>query len=148
MTLGHSRADIARAYLEGVFFEVKRCVEVLAETLPVESLRVGGRIALARSSIRTLADIVGYPVAEVRDQSPAALGAALLARRLAPPGVPDGEPRADALEPTRPDPASAAAYRSLYGTYLERAARCGAKAENFLLAECRAAEARLPIYFT
>src|SRR6202022_2506716 len=38
LSVRHSRADIARAFLEGVFFEVRRCVEVLAETTPIESV--------------------------------------------------------------------------------------------------------------
>jgi xylulokinase len=124
LTLSHSRADIARAYLEGVFFEVKRCVEVLAETLPIESLRVGGRIVQAPASIQMLADILGYPVAEVRDQSPAAIGAALLARRILRKGVAEGR-RCAALKITRPDPPTADGYRALYAAYLARAAKCG-----------------------
>jgi xylulokinase len=124
LTLSHSRADIARAYLEGVFFEIKRCVEVLAETLPVQSLRAAGRIVQAPASIQMLADILGYPVAEVRDQSPAATGAALLARRIVQTG-PAGAARGAALEMTQPDPATAEGYRALYAAYLARAAQCG-----------------------
>jgi len=124
LTLGHSRADVARAYLEGVFFEVKRCLEVLAQTLPIESVRVAGRIVLAPSSIQMLADVLGYPVGEVHEQSPAAIGAALLAQRLGQPQA-AAPARAPARPATSPDPGSAAAYRELFASYLERAARCG-----------------------
>ena len=44
LTLQHSQNDIARAFLEGVCFELRRCVEVLAEHHPVERVMVSGNI--------------------------------------------------------------------------------------------------------
>jgi xylulokinase len=125
LSLGHSRADIARAYLEGVFFEIKRCVEVLAETAPIESMRVGGKIVESQPSLQMLADILGYPMSEATERSPAALGAAWQAARLLP-----GEPSAiGGVSGSRdrtavPNAKTAEAYRAIYAGYLVRAARC------------------------
>jgi xylulokinase len=121
LALNHSRADIARAYLEGVFFEVKRCVEVLAEARPIESVRVAGKIVHAAGNLQMLADILDRPVAKVADQSPAAMGAATLARRLLGAKRPD---RGRSPRATSPDAPAARAYASVYGRYLEQAAQC------------------------
>jgi sugar (pentulose or hexulose) kinase len=92
-----------------------------------------------------LADIVQRPVGTVAGKSPAAIGAALLARRIA--GVADRSDahrgvahrgvahRADDADrlggratvlrpPISPDPPTAAAYTALYGHYVARAAQC------------------------
>jgi sugar (pentulose or hexulose) kinase len=123
LNLSHTRADIARAYLEGVFFEVKRCLEVLAETLPVESVRVGGKIVHAPESMQMLADILERGVAQVEDRSPAAIGAALLARRLiSTQGAATHRP--PVLRTVTPDATAARIYRPLYADYVARAARC------------------------
>jgi xylulokinase len=122
LTLTHSRSDIARAFLEGVFFEVRRCIEVLAQQSPVESIWVSGSIVNSASSLQMLADILQRPVAAYRHKSPAALGAALLAggliaqaRALERPAVP---------EITGPDGGLAASYTAVYQRYLARAAAC------------------------
>jgi sugar (pentulose or hexulose) kinase len=125
LELRHGRRDIARAYLEGVFFEVKRCIEVLKETGAIDSVRVGGKIVAAPSSLQMLCDILDRPVGVCADRSPAALGAARLARRLlgAPVrgrGSPDGVPSCTAT----PDPSVARIYEGLYTEYLARAAAC------------------------
>ncbi|MGO9991845.1 MAG: xylulokinase [Steroidobacteraceae bacterium] len=124
LNLQHSRSDIARAYLEGVFYEVKRCVEVLAETAPVESVRVSGNIVSAPSSMHMLADILDRAVVGVPDKSPAAIGVALLARNLLRDARPsEGQPAP--LRPvTTPHPAAAQAYAMLYRDYVARAASC------------------------
>ena len=124
LSLGHTRADIARAYLEGVFFEVKRCVEVLAENAAFDSVRAGGKIVHSASSMQMLADILGLPVTEASERSPAAFGAAWLASRLAAPG-----PSTLHLPPTSQRTAApraqvVGAYRSIYAGYLAKAARC------------------------
>jgi xylulokinase len=122
LTTRHSQSDIARAYLEGVFFEIRRCVDVLAETTPIDSLRVSGNIVEARSSLQMLADILGRPVGGCRDKSPAAVGAAILARRIVPAELPID--RRAATELTHPDSAASGLYESLYRRYLTRAAKC------------------------
>jgi sugar (pentulose or hexulose) kinase len=123
LNLRHSRNDIARAYLEGVFYEVKRCVEVLEETVPVEAVQISGNLVHSASSTQILADVLQRPVGCVTERSPAATGAALLAR----PGVQASHMRrrAGPSPPlTTPDPPTARVYEELYQRYLTRAARC------------------------
>jgi xylulokinase len=135
----HSRSDIARAYLEGVFYEVKRCVEVLAETSPVASIRVSGHIVDAPDSLQMLADILDLVVVGVAERSPAAVGAALLARNAARTPSPGNTRAAPARRSTlqeaaspgvappaaiNPTPSAARAYSRLYQDYLARSATC------------------------
>jgi len=123
LTLSHARCDVARAYLEGVCYELRRCVEVLAEASRVESVRVSGNIVESPGSLQMLADVLDRPVAAVRGSSPAALGAALLAG-----GVTEGagvrENLAAPAPPVAPNPAAARLYADLYERYLVRAAQC------------------------
>jgi xylulokinase len=121
--LGHSRADIARAFLEGVFFEIKRCIEVLAETAPIDAVMISGNLVNSPTSTQMLADILQRPVGAVPDKSPAAIGAALLARRLA--GVEVELDRHARPRPlTKPDEGTAQLYAALYEHYLWRSALC------------------------
>jgi len=124
LNLQHSRSDIARAYLEGVFYEVKRCIEVLAETTPVESLRVSGNIVHAPASLQMLADIVDLVVIPVPDKSPAAIGAALLARNAVNPERCGNCASPPSRPSTKPSPDAARAYSRLYREYLARATLC------------------------
>jgi xylulokinase len=128
LELGHGRADIARAYLEGVFFEVRRCIEVLAEHGPIDSVRVAGKMADAPESLAMLGDILARPVSAYANPSPAATGAARLARRLLGVNAPSMRGRAPAAPvpgARLPDPSAARAYESLYAEYLARSATCG-----------------------
>jgi xylulokinase len=126
LSVRHSRADIARAFLEGVFFEVRRCVEVLAETTPIESVRVSGYIAQSASSMQMLADILQRAVGAVSGKSPAATGAAILARRVA--GTAHFDDRMSVQCPplTHPNPSVAKDYVAIYRQYVAHAALCEA----------------------
>jgi xylulokinase len=119
LTLQHSQNDIARAFLEGVCFELRRCIEVLAEHEPVERVMVSGNITRSASSAQLLADILQRPVGMVTEKSPAAYGAALLARRVGPPNA-----SGDSVEFKNPAAALATRYDALYREYCEVAARC------------------------
>jgi xylulokinase len=124
LSLRHSRADIARSFLEGVFFEIKRCVEVLAETAPIESVMISGNLVRSSSSTQMLADILQKPVGAVPDKSPAAIGAALLARGIAgDDAAHDRHVRAWPM--TQPHECAAAVYADIYRQYLTKAALCG-----------------------
>ena len=79
LSLHHGPADVARAFLEGVQFEIRRCVEVLAERGPVRRIVLAGHMAASPPMLQMLADILGRPVDAFAHLSPAALGAALLA---------------------------------------------------------------------
>jgi len=125
LTLRHSRADIARAYLEGVFYEVKRCIEVLAETAPVDTVRVSGTLVGSDSTLQMLADILQMPVGVTPHRSPAAIGAALLARAIAQVPYPAAAASAPTVAPvTNPQPTTSQVYAILYRQYLARAAAC------------------------
>ncbi|PSJ58885.1 xylulokinase [Pseudaminobacter soli (ex Li et al. 2025)] len=79
LTVQHSSDDIARAYLEGVQFEIRRCVDILAEDSKIERVVLAGHAASHSATMQMLADILGRPVAAYHHRSPAAIGAALLA---------------------------------------------------------------------
>jgi sugar (pentulose or hexulose) kinase len=118
LTLQHSRADIARAFLEGVCFEIRRCVDVLAETGAVRRVVVAGHLVDQPASLQLLADVLDRPVHGFPALSPAALGAALGALSLVDPaadarrGLEGGWPEA------RHPGADGAAYQQLYRSYL------------------------------
>jgi len=123
LSLRHSRADIARSFLEGVFFEIKRCIEVLAETAPIDAVMISGNLVRSPSSTQMLADILHRAVGAVPDKSPAALGAAMLARRVAGAEV-EFDRYAWSRPLIQPDEPTAHAYAGLYRRYLARAALC------------------------
>lgn len=124
LTLRHSRHDIARAYLEGVFYEIRRCIDVLAEFTPIDRVRVSGNLVHAPQSIQMLADIVERGVSASLDKSPAAIGAATLARSIATSNERIESTARDPLSVTEPDAATARMYQSLYRDYVGRAAAC------------------------
>jgi xylulokinase len=124
LTVRHSRNDIARAYLEGVFYEIKRCLEVLAETSPVESVRVCGNIVRSPSSLQLLSDILCRPVGSVLEKSPAAVGAALLARPLGGLALSEAPGAANSPAMTEANRPTAELYAKLYPEYLARSATC------------------------
>ena len=124
LTLHHSRSDIARAYLEGVFFEIRRCIEVLAETTPIDSVRVSGKFVNSPATLQILADILGRSVGSVPHRSPAAIGTALLARALVPGAAPRAACGTNTLPTVHPDPTAVGTYQVLYRDYLRRATLC------------------------
>ncbi|MFZ1052549.1 MAG: FGGY-family carbohydrate kinase [Candidatus Sulfotelmatobacter sp.] len=78
LTLTHDGAKIARALLEGMCFEIRRCLEVLEEEAPLSSTRLAGWMAEIPQQSQLLADILGQPVDAFRLSSASAVGAALL----------------------------------------------------------------------
>jgi sugar (pentulose or hexulose) kinase len=120
LTLHHDPADVARASLEGVYFEIRRCLDVLAESAPAGSERspavvLSGHAAESPGLMRMLADILHRPVRSFTHRSPSAIGAALLGF-----GEDAGRLAAAAAQTTaraEPGPA-AAAYDRLYRRYL------------------------------
>ncbi len=127
--LQHSQNDIARAFLEGVCFELRRCIEVLTEHDPVERVMVSGNITRSATSTQLLADILNRPVGAAAQKSPAAYGAALLARRAGRHtatgvGVAPVRTFSDLTEFKNPAATLAIAYDALYREYCEMAAKC------------------------
>jgi xylulokinase len=78
LTLAHNGAHIARAMLEGISFEIRRCLGLLEGNEPVSVVRVSGWIADIPEELKILADILGRPVQAFRLESASAVGAALV----------------------------------------------------------------------
>lgn len=77
LTCAHRPAHIARALLEGMAFEIRRCVEVF-EDKPITSVRIAGWITQSTPGLQILTDILGKPLHAVKLESASAMGAALL----------------------------------------------------------------------
>jgi xylulokinase len=123
LSLRHTRADIARSFLEGVCFEIKRCIDVLAETVAVDCVIISGNMVRSPSSAQMLSDILNRPVGTFPDRSPAAIGAALLARRIAGgPSGPQAQPRG--WPKIHPNETHAREYAGHYQKYLTLAGLC------------------------
>ncbi len=71
-------SDLARAYLEGVFYEIRRCLSVLSEVTPISGIVLSGRAATNDGLVRLLADVIGRSVRVFRHESPSAVGAAII----------------------------------------------------------------------
>ena len=82
LSLGHTRGDIARAIMEGVGYEVGKCLEGLrAFGLKPDEVVVMGGGAKSDLWARIKADILALPILRPRHMEAASLGAALLAAR-------------------------------------------------------------------
>lgn len=79
LNVSTTRGDLARAYLEGVIFEIRRCIDVLSETWPVRHLVLSGRLARNPALVQMFADMTGRSVQVFDCGSSAAIGAAALA---------------------------------------------------------------------
>ncbi len=128
LTLHHTQSDIARAYLEGVFFEIRRCIDVLAECGAISLIKASGNLTASPTSLQLLADILQRPVSGSTNRSPAAIGAALLAQKLVAHSTGAHDPAAAAGTATsaavKHHSANADLYNNLYQRYLERSALC------------------------
>jgi sugar (pentulose or hexulose) kinase len=107
LTLAHTRADVARALLEGIALEVRRCVRVLDDAgVARGTLVVAGGAAGSAMFAGMLAGATGAPVSTIDDgRWISARGAAIVAaagagaidgaRSVAPPVSETTEPRAE-----------------------------------------------------
>jgi sugar (pentulose or hexulose) kinase len=124
LTLHTDRSDLARAYMEGVGFEIRRCIEVLAETNAVAEVVLAGHLAEVPFALQMLADILARPVQPFPPLSPAALGAALGALRMLDAG---SQVRLQEVWPKAISPgAGRTDYESRFIEYLNVSARCSA----------------------
>src|SRR4029453_6233674 len=62
LSLSHTASDIARAFLEGTQFEIRRCIDVLSETSPVRRVVLAGHTTANAEMRALLASILGRPV--------------------------------------------------------------------------------------
>lgn len=109
LTIQHRADDIARAYVEGVQFEIRRCIDILAETQPVTRIIIAGHATGHQATMQLLADILGRPVTPYTHVSPAAIGAA----RIAMPEMTARRQDAETLTPS----AAADVYDGFYARY-------------------------------
>lgn len=80
LRLGHSRADLARAVLEGACFGLAGCVELLTTlTGTPDEIRVTGGGAKSDVWVQLLADILRMPCVRMRLDEGPAFGASILA---------------------------------------------------------------------
>ncbi len=80
LALGHTRAHMMRAILEGVSYEIRTNLEVMKELgLSASELRVTGGAARSETWMQIQADVLGVPVILTEIEEATALGAAILA---------------------------------------------------------------------
>ncbi len=80
LTLAHTRAEIYRAILEGVAFEVKKNINVFNElNFKPKELRVTGGGARSKLWNQIMSDVLGIPTFKPELEEATALGAAVLA---------------------------------------------------------------------
>ena len=80
LTLRTTRADIVKAILEGVTFEMKLNAELLEQAgVPIQSMRITGGGAKSRTWIQLKADIMGKPIASLYASEGTSVGTAILA---------------------------------------------------------------------
>ena len=88
-----------------------------------DAVMISGNLVHSPGSTQMLADILHRAVGAVPDKSPAARGAAMLARRVAGTEV-EFDRHAWSRPLIQPDEPTAHAYAGLYRRYLARAALC------------------------
>lgn len=121
LTLGHGRADLVRAVVEGAAFAARHVAEpILGAGVPVRELRLAGAAARDPLWARVKADVMGVPAAVPRVPDTALLGAAILAAVGA--GVvadlPAGVRAMTSIEArTMPDPKAHRRYDELFAVY-------------------------------
>ncbi len=80
LSFAHGRAEMARAVLEGVVFEIRDIVEQWFQAnLKLKVLRIGGGATRSRLWNQIQADVYGRPVETLQSSESTGLGAALLA---------------------------------------------------------------------
>lgn len=129
LTLATSRADLARAVIDGIAHSVCDLIDGVSDTMraPFRQLRVGGGVSGSEALMRSQADLTGLPLERVADSATASLrGTAYLA------GVRQGlwssltevveaQPRGQVFEPALPETDRAerrAAWQALLARHL------------------------------
>ena len=115
----HGPGDLARAAVEGVAWDVQRCLEAAADRQPSgpepTGLALGGTGATSGVWVEVLTGITGLPASARHSGQAASAGAALLAARAV--GIECALDRLDPLDPDggtpRPDDDVIEAYRAL-----------------------------------
>jgi glycerol kinase len=121
LALGHTRAHIIRAILEGVSYEIRTNVEVMRELgLPCQEVRVTGGAARSETWMQIQADILRMPVIRTQMEEATAVGAAILAYKGV--GVfksvaQAAEEMVQTREPLKPTKETLKVYQSGFNTF-------------------------------
>jgi xylulokinase len=121
MTFATSRGEVARAILEGLTYELRANLDLLAVAgVEVGTLRAIGGGARSPLWLQLKADITGIPVARPQVTEAAGLGAALLAgvgAGVFPSAVAAADSCLQIAETRTPDPVARRAYDERYAIY-------------------------------
>ncbi|MEM4846913.1 MAG: xylulokinase, partial [Thermosphaera sp.] len=86
MSSAHQKGDMVQAVLEGVAFNIRDCIELLAHSkTDVSELRLGEGGSRNPHWRQIIADVLGYPLYPLRESDASAIGAAILAMKAAMP---------------------------------------------------------------
>ena len=81
LTLGHTRAEMERAVLEGVAYSLRDCLEIMrGMNLPVDKVIISGGGARSDTWRQIMADVLGLPLYSTQTREQAALGAIICAQ--------------------------------------------------------------------
>ncbi len=116
----HTRFDILRAMVEGLAFEMRLNLELLAaQGIPVDHFRATGGGTRSRAALQVKADVLQRPIIPTRQSEGGCLATAMLAQAAL-----DGRPVAELAsrwvtlgEPVEPDPRVAATYEAAFARY-------------------------------
>ena len=123
LTLGHTRAHLARAIMESCACLLQECIDPITDHgLPVQTVRSLGGAARSNLWLQMKADLLGIPVERPACADAASLGAAMLTAV----GTGQFSSVAEAAESWyrserifEPDPVSYKVYREIYARYLD-----------------------------
>ena len=79
LDLGTTRADLARAVIDGILHQIVDALEAMAERLAIDELRVDGGLSRSAWIVQRLADLAATPVHRTTRPDCTMLGAATLA---------------------------------------------------------------------
>jgi glycerol kinase len=79
LSLGTTRADLARAVVDGILHQVADAVEAMGDAVTLDTLWVDGGLSRSDRIVQRLADLSGVPVRRTARSDSTALGAATLA---------------------------------------------------------------------
>jgi xylulokinase len=113
LTLDHDPGHIARALLEGMFFEIRRSIEPFGQEQPLSHVRCTGWIAAIPAELQLLADVLGKPVHAYKLDSASAMGAALVSGLINKDKYQENT-KATVFQPTQ----QSTLYNIIYGRYL------------------------------
>ncbi|HEY1330312.1 MAG TPA: FGGY family carbohydrate kinase [Actinomycetota bacterium] len=130
MTLAHRRQDVARALLDGIALETRRCLAVLDDAgAATGEIHAGGPAAASAAFRQVLADATGRAVlwTSPAADSPSAIGAARLAADAI--GLQLSGPPGDGAERTEPAPNSDRLWLDLWERHERTRSALGARRE-------------------